>query len=70
MPEMNGWDTLKQIHELNPRMPVLMLSGGSMDTPDERKSLSGAAGVLRKPFTGTEVLRVVREVLDGTKPTG
>ena len=70
MPEMNGWDTLKKIHELDPRMPVLMLSGGSMDTPDERKSLAGASGVLRKPFTGTEVLRIVREVLDGAKQAG
>ena len=70
MPELNGWDTLKKIRELDPRMPVLMLSGGSMDTPDERKSLSGATGVLRKPFTGTEVLRTVREVLDEAKKNG
>jgi signal transduction histidine kinase/ActR/RegA family two-component response regulator len=64
MPRMNGWDTMERIHELNPRVPVLLLSGGDSDPPGDGSALSRAAGILRKPFASPELLRAVRKALD------
>jgi two-component system cell cycle sensor histidine kinase/response regulator CckA len=64
MPRLNGWDTMEKIQELNPQVPVLLLSGGESDPPGDGSALTRAAGVLRKPFASAELLRAVRKVLD------
>jgi two-component system cell cycle sensor histidine kinase/response regulator CckA len=64
MPRMNGWDTMEKIHELDPRVPVLLLSGGDSDPPGDGSSLTRAAGVLKKPFASPELLRAIRRALD------
>jgi two-component system C4-dicarboxylate transport response regulator DctD len=64
MPRMNGWDTLEKIHGLNPRIPVLMLSGGVSDPPGDGSGMNRTAGMLRKPFASEELLRSVRKALD------
>jgi two-component system cell cycle sensor histidine kinase/response regulator CckA len=70
MPRMNGWDTMEKIHELSPRMPVLLLSGGDSDPPGDGSALSRAAGVLKKQFASPDLLRAVRRALDQARSAG
>lgn len=70
MPEMNGWDTLDRIRELDPDVPVLLLSGGASDPPADRTSQNEAAGILHKPFASAELLRAIRGILDQTESQG
>ncbi len=69
MPRLNGWDTMEKIHELNPATPVLLLSGGVSDPPGNGDALSRSAGMIRKPFASTELLRAVRKALDAAPRT-
>jgi CheY-like chemotaxis protein len=66
MPRMNGWDTMDKMKQTCPELPVLLLSGGVSDPPGDGSALSRSAGVLRKPFASSELLRAVRRVLDAT----
>ena len=70
MPRMNGWDTMEKLHELDPRIPFLMLSGGISDPPGDGSALSRAAGILRKPFASAELLHAVRKVLEAGRRSG
>lgn len=66
MPRMNGWDTLDRILEINPKARVLLLSGGNFEPPSGRTLNSQAMGVIAKPFQGADLLRAIREILDGS----
>jgi len=70
MPRMNGWDTMEKLHELDPKIPFLMLSGGISDPPGDGSALSRAAGILRKPFASAELLHAVRKVLEAGPRSG
>jgi len=70
MPRLNGWETMEKIHELNPKIPVLLLSGGVSDPPGDVSALARSAGMVRKPFASTELLRLVRKALDATPRNG
>lgn len=61
MPGLSGWETLERLHETQPDIPVLMMSGA--DYHDEAIS-RGAAGFISKPYRPVEVLRDVRAALN------
>ena len=67
MPGLDGWETLARLRKLNGQMPVLMLSGGSIDDAEKKLTLFGAAGIVEKPFKTHEFLRIVRSTLDRAK---
>ena len=60
MPGLSGWDTLDHLHEVQPALPVLMMSGA--DLHDEALT-RGAAGFIAKPYRPVDVVRDVREAL-------
>ena len=60
MPGLSGWDTLDRLHEVQPALPVLMMSGA--DLHDEALT-RGAAGFIAKPYRPVDVVRDVREAL-------
>jgi DNA-binding NarL/FixJ family response regulator len=65
MPGMGGWECLKQLHDLNPKLPVLLTTGyGGQDFP-ERARQAGAQGLIAKPYQLEVIFRTVREILDG-----
>jgi CheY-like chemotaxis protein len=66
MPEMDGFETIRAIHERDPDVPVIVISGFTFrDTgvpaPDFLSMATelGAACSLRKPFRPGELLRAV-----------
>jgi CheY-like chemotaxis protein len=69
LPDVSGWDAFRKIHERDPSVRAIMVSG-YLDPPMRARMLEGGAkGFLRKPYVLEELLRTMREVLD-EKPAG
>ncbi|MEX2156895.1 MAG: response regulator [Gemmatimonadales bacterium] len=66
MPGQDGIETLRQIRKEFPQVKVIVISGGdSTGTLDMRRDAEflGAVRSLAKPFTTTELVGLVEEVL-------
>jgi DNA-binding NtrC family response regulator len=66
MPEKDGLDTLFEMISLDPAVKVIAMTGGSWREAVDRlhdARLFGAVRTVAKPFTLSEMLRVVGEVL-------
>ncbi|MEW5724170.1 MAG: ATP-binding protein [Thermodesulfobacteriota bacterium] len=65
MPGMGGHSCLKEILALNPGAKVLIASGYTTKKHEKDVIESGAAGFVGKPYKLTDLLKVIRRVLDG-----
>ncbi len=68
MPERSGLDVLPVLRALQPAIRLIAISGGARS--DNASMLAAAAGLgvtglLRKPFTASELRQVVERVLGG-----
>lgn len=66
MPGKDGMETLFEMVSLDPRVKVIAMTGGSWREAVDRlhdARLFGAVRTVAKPFTLSEMLRVVAEVL-------
>jgi DNA-binding NtrC family response regulator len=67
LPGMNGLDFLEQAKELNPSVPVVVMTAyGSVETAVEAMK-AGASDYVLKPFTMAEMKLVVKKELDVQK---
>ncbi len=64
MPVMNGVETLKKIKEIKPKLPVMMMTGYSVEELVQEAMKLGAHGCLYKPFVPEKVLQLIEEVLE------
>ena len=64
MPEKDGVEVLKELKRLSPQLPIVMMSGYSLD--DKKKSAGelGAVACLKKPFDIDEVKALIKSVLN------
>jgi DNA-binding response OmpR family regulator len=62
MPVKNGWDTLEWLAEVNPLLPVMIITG----RPNQRAlaETAGADALMEKPLDVPLLLKTVRELLD------
>jgi two-component system invasion response regulator UvrY len=67
MPDRSGMDVLKQIHNENPRLPVIVLSIHSEDQYAIRSLRAGAAGYLTKETAPSKLIEAIRKVVRGGK---
>jgi len=67
MPGRNGLETLKQLREESPKLPVLILSMHPEDQYAIRALRAGAAGYLTKESASEELVNAVRKILSGKK---
>ena len=67
MPGRNGLDVLKQMRQLKPELPVLMLSMYSDEQYAVRALRAGAAGYLTKASASGEFKAAIEKVLSGGK---
>ena len=70
MPGMDGFETMRQVHQSRPKMPVIVISGqqfslASEHAPDflHMATRLGAVSSLQKPFKSSELLTVVNGCL-------
>ncbi len=67
LPGRSGLDLLKELRELCPKMPVLVISVLSEDEIAMRVLKSGAAGFVHKETSGENLVDATRKVLAGGK---
>lgn len=69
MPKKEGIETIHEISELYPGLPIVAISGGSrmgrLDSYLPTAKALGASRTLAKPFRLEELLAIVRETLAG-----
>jgi DNA-binding NtrC family response regulator len=63
MPRMGGDEVYEEIHKLAPEVPVVLMSGYSMEEATAALSGRGLAGFLSKPCSIKEALAVVTRAL-------
>jgi CheY-like chemotaxis protein len=68
MPKMGGCAVGEKLLERFPELKIIFTSGYSRDR-DERTAGLAQASYLQKPYSPTNLGRLVREVLDGQKKT-
>jgi PAS domain S-box-containing protein len=61
MPHMSGSELISR---LDPRIPVLFISGYTAELVEQHRVLDPGTNLLQKPFTAVELTRKIRELLD------
>jgi DNA-binding NtrC family response regulator len=67
LPRMGGKALADRIHELSPRLPVLISTGYAYRLQQEGFVPSATTEVINKPFTHVELLRSVRGLIDSVR---
>jgi DNA-binding NarL/FixJ family response regulator len=65
MPGRSGLDVLKELKQISPKLPVLVLSMHAEDQYGIRVLKAGAAGYLTKESAPDELVKAIRKVLSG-----
>ncbi len=65
MPDLDGQETLREIHRVRPGIPVVLISGFEESLTAERFDPGEIAGFLRKPYEHEELVARVEEALEG-----
>lgn len=63
MPDRDGVEVLREVRLVKPGLPVVMMSGYSLDEKRKQASLLGATHCLKKPFEVDDIRRVIKEVI-------
>jgi nitrogen regulation protein NR(I) len=67
LPGLGGLELVKQLHENQPRLPVLLMTAhGTIETAIEATKL-GAYDYLQKPFEMPELLRVLQQAVNASR---
>ena len=64
MPKISGWEVGKTIKGINPKVPIVMITGWGMELNREKMSESGIDLVVSKPFQFDQVLELVSEAME------
>ena len=67
MPNKSGLEVLKEIKQISPKTPVLILSVHSPDQYAVRTLKAGASGYLTKESAPEELVKIVKHILSGHK---
>ena len=59
MPDMNGAEVLEKIREMNPGVPVVVITGYPDPAITEKAIKLGISGVLQKPFNLAEIVEAI-----------
>ena len=60
MPEVSGWDVARAIKEIQPDMPVLLITGWAIDLDEEQKNI--VDGIIAKPFSRDSISSAIAQV--------
>jgi CheY-like chemotaxis protein len=66
MPEKEGLETITELRRFNPRVKIIVMSGGGRINPKNNLVMAerlGARRTLAKPFSQQEILDAIAEVL-------
>jgi CheY-like chemotaxis protein len=64
MPKISGWEVGKALKEIDPKVPVALITGWGMELNKERMKESGIDLVVSKPFNFDQVIQLVSEAME------
>jgi CheY-like chemotaxis protein len=64
MPKTSGWEVGVAVKEMNPRVPVIMITGWGMELNREKMGESGIDLIVSKPFLFDQVTELVSEAME------
>lgn len=64
MPGMDGGKTFDRLHEIHPKLPVILSSGYAINEQASDILRRGGNGFIQKPFNITDLSKIIRKVLD------
>jgi DNA-binding response OmpR family regulator len=67
MPDMEGIEMIRELHQEAPEIPILAISGGGPEVYLRAATGLGATAALAKPFGAAELLSVVERLLKGSR---
>ena len=62
MPEVGGVETLQVIKEINPKIPVIMLSSAGTSQKLKQTLELGALDFIQKPYTSEQIKQAVEQI--------
>jgi DNA-binding response OmpR family regulator len=65
MPKKDGAEVLREIRQLNPSVPVILISGYTEQEVQTLLGPGGASAFLHKPFNSAKLTETLRQVLHG-----
>ncbi len=65
MPDLTGTEFAREIRQLHPEIPIILMSGYSGPQLSERAQAAGVSDVLRKPLVRREIAEPVARALQG-----
>lgn len=66
MPKMNGTTTFTELKKIDKEVKVLLSSGYTIDGEAKMLINKGAIAFIQKPYSVKEILKKIREILDGS----
>ena len=63
MPEKDGVELLKDVRTMAPRLPIIMMSGYSVEEKKEKARELGAITCLKKPFEIDDVKKLIKSTI-------
>jgi signal transduction histidine kinase/CheY-like chemotaxis protein len=72
MPGMSGWELAREIRQLNPRIPIAVITGWGEAVGSNEQKAAGVNWVVAKPFTADRIAELVQEInrfTDASRPT-
>jgi signal transduction histidine kinase len=67
MPEMSGTELAGALHEIRPRLPVILMTGGARPIPSHRLQAAGIREVLKKPLLSATIAQLLARHLVSRK---
>ncbi|MFB3886643.1 MAG: GAF domain-containing protein [Thermodesulfobacteriota bacterium] len=64
MPKVSGWEVGVAVKEINPKVPVIMITGWGMELSREKLNESGIDLIVSKPFLFDQVIELVSEAME------
>jgi PAS domain S-box-containing protein len=68
MPQMTGEKLAEELTDIRIDIPIILCTGFSHGITDEKAKQIGIKGILMKPIIRAELAKIVRKVLDASKP--
>ncbi|HIG72777.1 MAG TPA: PAS domain-containing sensor histidine kinase [Myxococcales bacterium] len=67
MPVMNGAEVFREFQQINPNIPVVLMSGNLSDPDLDGLKAQGLSGIVSKPCTRKILLSALRDALEATR---
>jgi PAS domain S-box-containing protein len=68
MPEMDGWETAREIHKHRPDLPIVLVTGYGATAQPPSGELDLVACIISKPFDFDQVTGTIGKVFNGSGP--